>query len=239
MLFIHSLQQCFILGFAVHPLLLQSTHCYIDDVIESETPLLARAISSALSSCVVAVSHSKLLHLETLLLNQVLSFNPFNFLLAVDLWCTLFRWGFLQLLIVIGKKYFYIWSKQIFHYFCWITPKHVTSLRDPSLHCCARAAQLHSKKCRSGGEPLAKVCPIWLARDSNLSSPAPEVNALPLDQLAGHFYELSFFNFQDNFERSSLSLHRVFYHNFDAFFVSKLRFKFDSSPVGGAIDSNF
>ena len=28
--------------------------------------------------------------------------------------------------------------------------------------------QLFSKKCRSGGEPLATLCPIWPARDLNL-----------------------------------------------------------------------
>ena len=32
---------------------------------------------------------------------------------------------------------------------------------------------------------LAILCPIWPARDLNLRSPAPETNALPLDQLAG------------------------------------------------------
>ena len=29
------------------------------------------------------------------------------------------------------------------------------------------------------------LCPIWLARDMNLRPPAPETNALPIDQLAG------------------------------------------------------
>ena len=40
-----------------------------------------------------------------------------------------------------------------------------------------------SKKCRSGGESLATLCPIWSAWDLNLKLPAPETNALPLDQL--------------------------------------------------------
>ena len=39
-----------------------------------------------------------------------------------------------------------------------------------------------SKKCRNGGEPLATVCPISLAQDLNLEPPAPETNALPLNQ---------------------------------------------------------
>ena len=78
-------------------------------------------------------------------------------------------------------------SNQIFHYTRWITPKRVTSWRGPSPRHCARATQLLSKKCRSGGEPLATLCPIWPARDLNLRPPAPETNALPLDQLAGRF----------------------------------------------------
>ena len=76
-------------------------------------------------------------------------------------------------------------SNQIFHYTRWITPKRVTSLRDPSPRHCDQATQLLSKKCRSGGEPLATLCLIWPARDVNLRPPAPETNALPLDQLAG------------------------------------------------------
>ena len=67
------------------------------------------------------------------------------------------------------------------------TPKRVTSLRGPSPRHCARATQLLSKKCCSGGEPLAALCLIWPARDLNLKPPAPETNALPLDQLAGFF----------------------------------------------------
>ena len=79
-------------------------------------------------------------------------------------------------------------SNQIFHYTCCNTPKRVTSWRGPSPRHCARATQLLSKKYRSGGEPLATLSPIWPARDLKLRPPAPETNALPLDQLAGHFY---------------------------------------------------
>ena len=39
----------------------------------------------------------------------------------------------------------------------------------------------------SSSEPMAKLCPIWPALDLNLRPPAQETNALPLDQLAGHF----------------------------------------------------
>ena len=46
------------------------------------------------------------------------------------------------------------------------------------------ATQLLSKKCPSDGEPLVTLCLIWPARDLNLGPPAPETNALPLDQLA-------------------------------------------------------
>ena len=79
-------------------------------------------------------------------------------------------------------------KNQIFHNIRWITRKRVTSWRGNSASSprhCARATQLLSKKCRSDGEPLATLCPIWPARDLNLRPPAPETNALPLDQLAG------------------------------------------------------
>ena len=47
-----------------------------------------------------------------------------------------------------------------FHYTRCNTPKRVTSWRGPSSPHCARATQLLSKKYRSGGEPLATLCPI-------------------------------------------------------------------------------
>ena len=53
-----------------------------------------------------------------------------------------------------------ILSNQIFHYTCCIMQKPVASWRGPSLHHCARATQLLSKKCLSGGKPLATLCPI-------------------------------------------------------------------------------
>ena len=71
----------------------------------------------------------------------------------------------------------------LFHYTRCNTPKRVTSWRGPSPRHCARATQLLSKKCRSGGEPLATLCPILPARDLNLRPHDPETNALPLDQL--------------------------------------------------------
>ena len=72
-------------------------------------------------------------------------------------------------------------QNQIFYYTRCSTPKRVTSWRGPSPRHCARATQLLSKKCCSGGGPLATLCPIWPARDLNLWPPAPEPNALPLD----------------------------------------------------------
>ena len=76
-------------------------------------------------------------------------------------------------------------TNQIFHYTCCITPKPVLSWRGPSLCYYAQATQLLSNKCCSGGKPLATLCSIWPARDLNLTPPAPETNALPLDQLVG------------------------------------------------------
>ena len=81
---------------------------------------------------------------------------------------------------------------QIFHYTSCTTPKRVTSLHGPSPRHCARATLILSKKCRSGGEPLATLmCFISSARDSNVRPPAPETNASPLDQLAGQTFESS------------------------------------------------
>ena len=86
-----------------------------------------------------------------------------------------------------GAKFFCeVWLNQIFHYTRCNTPKRVTSWRGPSPRHCTRATQLLLKKCRSGGEPLATLCPIWPAQDLNLRSPAPETNTLPLDHLAGN-----------------------------------------------------
>ena len=51
-----------------------------------------------------------------------------------------------------------IYLNQIFHYTRCITLKRVTSWRGPPPHHCARATQLHLKKCRSGGKPLTTLC---------------------------------------------------------------------------------
>ena len=48
----------------------------------------------------------------------------------------------------------------LFHYMQCTTPKRVTSLRSPFSRHCARATQLLSKKCCSGGEPSATLRPI-------------------------------------------------------------------------------
>ena len=72
-------------------------------------------------------------------------------------------------------------SSLFYHTRC-IPLKRVASLRGPSPRHCARATQFVLKKCPSSSEPLATLCPISLARDSNLRPPAIETNALPLDQ---------------------------------------------------------
>ena len=46
------------------------------------------------------------------------------------------------------------------HYTRCNTPKRVTSWRVLSPRQCARATELLSKKCCSGGEPMATLCPI-------------------------------------------------------------------------------
>ena len=51
-------------------------------------------------------------------------------------------------------------SNQIFYYTRCITPKRVMSWRCPFSHYCVHATYLLSKKYRSGGEPLATLCPI-------------------------------------------------------------------------------
>ena len=65
------------------------------------------------------------------------------------------------------------------------TTKRVTSLWGPFPCHLALAIQPLWKKCSSSGEPFAILCPICLALDLNLRLPAPETNALPLDQQAG------------------------------------------------------
>ena len=86
-------------------------------------------------------------------------------------------------------SYFTKSKSKIFHYTRCITPKCVTSLlRGPSPRHCARTTQLLSKKCCNRGEPLATQYSIWPARDLNLIPPAPETNALPLDQQAGSYF---------------------------------------------------
>ena len=63
-----------------------------------------------------------------------------------------------------------------------ITPKRVTSWWGSSpRHCAPQVTQILSKKCRSGGEPLATLCLITPALDLNLRPHVLETNALPLD----------------------------------------------------------
>ena len=60
-----------------------------------------------------------------------------------------------------------------------ITPKSIASFA-------GHIYALLSKKCRSGGKPLATLRSIRPGRDMNLQPPAPEAKDLPLDQLASY-----------------------------------------------------
>ena len=75
-------------------------------------------------------------------------------------------------------------SKANFSFARCITPKRIASLRGPfPRHCTRQATQPLSKNFRSGGEPLATMCPIWTTQDLSLSPPAPETSALPLNEM--------------------------------------------------------
>ena len=77
------------------------------------------------------------------------------------------------------------------------------SWRDNLLSLRLWATQLLSKKCRSGSEPLATLCPICEVLDLNLRPLAPETNALPLDQLTGQlnlWYRFILFFFEKSIE---------------------------------------
>ena len=65
------------------------------------------------------------------------------------------------------------------------TQKHATSLWCLSLLHYAGQHSSFWKKCRSGGEPLVTLCPIWPARDLDLWPAGTKTSALPLDQLPG------------------------------------------------------
>ena len=108
-------------------------------------------------------------------------------------------------------------TNQIFHYTRCITPKRVTSLRGPSPRHWARATQLLSKKCHSIGEHLSTLRPVWPARDLNLRPPAPETNALPLDQLP--MSPLN--NFSDFIEPIFVTLKKITHLNIKAIWFSK------------------
>ena len=85
--------------------------------------------------------------------------------------------------------------KSIFNYTS-ITLKRVTSLLGPFMRLCAQATQLLlPKKCCRGGESLATLSSIRMARDLSLTPPAPEASALPLDKQAVSFNCVANFNF--------------------------------------------
>ena len=65
------------------------------------------------------------------------------------------------------------------------------SLQGPSPRHRAWAAQLLSKKCRSGGDSSATLCLIWSALNLNLRTPGLETIVLRLDHLAGQALHLA------------------------------------------------
>ena len=83
--------------------------------------------------------------------------------------------------------------------------RRLTSWRGPSPRHCPRETQLLSKKCHSGGEPLATLSPIWPAKDLNLRPPAPETNALSLNQLASR---IDIYNLENAWSPKVLNKHQ-------------------------------
>ena len=75
---------------------------------------------------------------------------------------------------------------QVFYYTGYITPKGVMSC-GALFHIVPGHCGQHSFFQRNVPEVAATLYPIKLAVDLNLRPPAPEKNALPLDQLAGSF----------------------------------------------------
>ena len=73
-------------------------------------------------------------------------------------------------------------SNKIFSFTRCTMQKRITSWRNPSPRHCARAIQILSTKCCSGGELLATVSDLTDPR--NLRPTVPENIALPLHQLA-------------------------------------------------------
>ena len=107
------------------------------------------------------------------------------------------------------EQYFILWiyiKYQIFHYTRCNTPKRVTSWRGPFPRHCARATQLLSKKCRSGGEPLATLCLIRPALDPQTSRSRDErVTARPSGiQLQLNVESLKVFEIQETWPKNYL-----------------------------------
>ena len=105
-----------------------------------------------MQKCGFEENRQKLLHLGTL------NFHFMNFEIVVNFMYKKTEAWFQFVVSALGNNQ--IKSNQIFHYTRCNTPKRVTSWRGPSPRHCARATQLHSKKCRNDGEPLATLCPI-------------------------------------------------------------------------------
>ena len=82
-------------------------------------------------------------------------------------------------------------SSLIFRYSRCITSKNVTSLRCPSTRQCAQATQLLSKKMLQRWRAVGNTVSDLTVRDLNLRPPAPQTNALLLDQLTGRCESIS------------------------------------------------
>ena len=76
-------------------------------------------------------------------------------------------------------------NNQIGYCTSYITPRRVTGLQRLSPRHCARATHLLLKKRCSGGEPLATLCPIWLARDLNLRPPGSRDESITAQPTGG------------------------------------------------------
>ena len=101
------------------------------------------------------------------------------------------NYSFADIVLQFITWFYFSNRNQIFNHTCWIAPKRVASSRGSFPRLCAWATQLLTKKCRSGGEPLAT---LWIEPQTTRSrvatnwfkpqTPGSETNALPLNQLS-------------------------------------------------------
>ena len=114
------------------------------------------------------------------------------------------------------------WGKKVFHlHFFWSSLNFQTwtkSFIPPNAQqrSAPLATQFQSKKTLQRWRTVGNttLCPIWPAWDLNLRPPAPETNALPLDQLANDFFNVIWicFLFVVTKPRSNLLLYLLWYY---------------------------